>query len=78
MVGLVRWVCEALHPRRAQGIESILVASRCLYRTIILGGASSSQREVVAEASKAARRQSAAALRLMARAESARAHLEKT
>jgi hypothetical protein len=27
-------------PRRAQGIESILVASMCRYRTIILRGAS--------------------------------------
>lgn len=33
-------VYVVLHPRRAQGIESILVASMCRYRTIILGGAS--------------------------------------
>lgn len=29
-----------LHSRQAQGIESILVASMCRYRTIILGDAS--------------------------------------
>jgi len=40
MVVLLTRVCEVLHARRAQGLESILVASMCRYRTIILGGAS--------------------------------------
>jgi hypothetical protein len=40
MVVLLTRVCAVLHPRRAQGLESILVASMCRYRTIILGGAS--------------------------------------
>lgn len=33
-------VCAVRHPRRAQGVESIVVTSMCRYRTIILGGAS--------------------------------------
>jgi hypothetical protein len=40
MVGFVRLSWEVRHPRRTQGAESILVANKRLYRTIILGGAS--------------------------------------
>jgi hypothetical protein len=37
---LWRWRGRGSIRGAAQGIESILVANRCLYRTIILGGAS--------------------------------------
>lgn len=36
----MRMQVRLLHSRQAQGIGSILVASMCRYRTIILGGAS--------------------------------------
>lgn len=43
-------VVDAAAATNAQGRESILVANKCLYRTIILGGASG--RELRATASK--------------------------
>lgn len=45
MVIFVRLMCSMLHPRRAQGIESILVASKFLYRTIILGDTSGRRKQ---------------------------------
>lgn len=49
MVVFVRGMWGVRHPRLAQGMESKLVANRCLYRTIILGGASRLSMRVLAQ-----------------------------